>query len=252
MNYKNIPAYEADFRAKGVDSDGKRFRLTPVTVRVPGTSETFIIVSAELESGDQSFWYPQLFEKKRIIGHFTAGYIKGDMAALSKKNNHVSVPFVLARDGTIYKLFSSAMWSYSLGKGAAGGNEPMGKSGVAFELTNVGYLREKNGMLLDPYGAVYCSMDDRDAYTTLAKPYRGYTRFATFTDAQYKSTAVLLRYLSATYSIPLRLLPEDRRYDVYRDVANWHGITTHVNYQPERYGKWDIGPAFAWDRIGAS
>jgi hypothetical protein len=32
-------------------------------------------------------------------------------------------------------------------------------------------------------------------------------------------------------------------------VANFKGITTHVNYQPESYGKWDFGPAFDWDRV---
>jgi len=252
MNYKKIPAHEADFRAKGVDSDGKKFNLTPVSVKVPGSLDTFTVVSADRDNGDSSFWYSQLFKKQRIIGHFTAGYLKGDIAALTRPKNHVSTPFVLARDGTIYKLFSSAAWSYSLGRGASGGNEAMGKTGVAFELSNVGPLRLKDGVLYDPYGREYCKECDSEAYVKLPSPYRGYTFFATFTSAQYKSVAVLLRYLSAAYSIPLRLLPEPQRYDVIRDIANWRGITTHVNYQPASYGKWDIRPAFDWDRIGAS
>ena len=252
MNYKNIPAYEADFRAKGVDSDGKKFNLAPTKVAIPGSADTLEVVTAKLASGDQSFFYQEAPPKERIVVHFTAGYLKGDMAALTKKDNHVSVPFVMARDGTIYQLFSSKYWSYHLGKGAAGGNEPMSKSAVAIELSNVAYLREKNGTLVDPYGAPYCSTADTDAYVTLPKAYRGYTRFATFTDAQYKSLISLLRYLTATYKIPAAFLPEPQRYDVYANVASFKGITTHVNYQPESYGKWDFGPAFDWNRVIAA
>ena len=251
MNYKNIPAYEADFRAKGVDSDGKKFNLAPSKVTIPGTADTFEIVTAKLANGDESFFYKDTPAKERVVVHFTAGYLKGDMAALTKKDNHVSTPFVVARDGTIYQLFASKFWSYHLGKGAQGGNEAMSKSSVAIELSNVAYLREKNGKLVDPYGAEYCSPGDQAACVKLDKAYRGYTTFATFTDAQYKSLTNLLRYLTATYKIPAEFLPEAQRYDVYKDVASFKGITTHVNYQPQSYGKWDIGPAFDWTRVMA-
>jgi len=252
MLYTKIPAHEAEFRAKGLDSDGKQFKLSPFQVTIPGSAQSFEVITAKLASGDESFFYKDTPAKERIVVHFTAGYLKGDMAALTRKDNHVSTPFVVARDGSIYQLFSSKYWSYHLGKGAAGGNEPMSKSGVAIEMSNVAYLREKNGMLVDPYGQPYCSPADKDAYTTLAKPYRGYTKFATFTDAQYKSVINLLRYLTATYKIPAAFLPEGQRYDVYADVARFKGITTHVNYQPESYGKWDLGPAFDWTRVMAA
>ncbi|HEX6747614.1 MAG TPA: N-acetylmuramoyl-L-alanine amidase [Longimicrobium sp.] len=249
MNYKNIPAYEADFRAKGVDSDGKKFTLAPAKVVIPGTSETLDVVTCKPANGDESFFYKDAPAKERIVVHFTAGYLKGDIAALTRKDNHVSVPFVIARDGTIYQLFSSKYWSYHLGKGAQGGNSEMSKSSIGIELSNVAYLTAKGENLVDPYGAPYCTPADKDAYTQLAKPYRKYTRFATYPEAQYQSLIKLLRYLGATYKIPLAFLPEEKRYDVYADVAKFRGITTHVNYQPESYGKWDIGPAFDWAKV---
>ncbi|HEX9936942.1 MAG TPA: N-acetylmuramoyl-L-alanine amidase [Longimicrobium sp.] len=252
MLYSKIPAYEADFRAKGIDSDGKQFKLSPFKVEIPGTQQSFEVVTANLASGDKSFYYAEAVAKQRIAVHFTAGYLKGDMAALTKKDNHVSTPFVIGRDGTIYQLFSSKYWSYHLGKGAQGGNEAMSKSSVAIELSNVAYLREKDGNLVDPYGALYCTPADKDAYVSLDKAYRGYTKFATFTDKQYTSLTNLLRYLTATYKIPAAFLPVEKRYDVYADVANFKGITTHVNYQPQSYGKWDIGPAFDWNRVIAA
>lgn len=252
MHYSKIPAYEADFRAKGVDSDGKAFKLADASVAIPGSQDTLKLVTANLANGDRSFFYTDTPAKERIAVHFTAGYLKGDLAALTKKDNHVSTPFVVARDGTIYQLFSSKYWSYHLGKGAQGGNEAMSKSSVAIELSNVAYLREKDGNLVDPYGAQYCTPAETDAYVKLPTPYRGYTHFATFTDAQYGSLVSLLRYLTATYKIPATFLPESQRYDVYADVAKFKGITTHVNYQPQSYGKWDIGPAFDWNRVIAA
>jgi N-acetyl-anhydromuramyl-L-alanine amidase AmpD len=252
MNYRNIPAHESDFRAKATDSDGKKFTLSPAKVTIPGTSETFEVVQCKPANGDDSFYYREETPKQRIVVHYTAGYLKGDLAALTKPGNHVSVPFVIARDGTIYQLFSSKHWSYHLGPKAQGGNKEMSSSAVAIELSNVGYLTAKGDTLLDPYGAPYCTAADRDAYVQLPTPFRKYTRYATFPDAQYKSLITLLRYLVATYKIPAAFLPEPRRYDVYADVAKFRGITTHVNYQPESYGKWDIGPAFDWARVIAA
>ena len=254
MKASGIPAYEAGFRATPKDSDGKLHKLSPFQVKIPGTSESFEVVSCRPASGDESYFYKEEFPKKRIVVHYTAGYLKGDIAALTKKDNHVSTPFVVARDGTVYNLFSSRYWSYHLGKNAAGGNSEMSRSSVAIELSNLGYLRAKGNNLVTYFGDndVYCTLDDRDAYRKLDKPFRGFSYFATFTDAQYRSLGNLLRYLTRTYDIPAEFLPEPQRYDVYKGVDKFRGITTHVNYQPESYGKWDIGPAFDWARVIAS
>lgn len=251
MRASNIPAYEADFRAKGKDADNKQFKLSPFQVQIPGTAESFEVISAKLANGDESFFYKESTPKERIVVHFTAGYLKGDLSALTKKDNHVSTPFVVARDGTIYNLFSSKYWSYHLGKGAAGGNSEMSKSGIGIEMSNLGYLRPKGTNLVTYMSDtdVYCTADEKQYYTQLKTPFRKFTHYASFTDAQYKSLINLLRYLTATYKIPANFLPQADRFDVYKSVASFKGITTHVNYQPESYGKWDIGPAFDWARV---
>lgn len=252
MNYKNIAASEADFRSRGVDSDGKKFVLSPFQVQIPGSGDSFEVVSAKRDNGDQSFFYNEVVPKQRIVVHYTAGYLKGDLAALTKPNNHVSTPFVVARDGTIYNLFSSKnSWSYHLGPGAQGGNKEMSSSAVAIEMSNLGYLRPSGQNLITYMSgdAPYCTLADKDAYVVTKTPFRGYTYFASFTDAQYKSLINLLRYLTKTYNIPPAFIDEPARYDVYKSVASFRGITTHVNYQPQSYGKWDIGPGFDWARV---
>ncbi|HEX8831702.1 MAG TPA: hypothetical protein VF705_11070, partial [Longimicrobium sp.] len=89
MLYSKIPSYEADFRAKGIDSDGKQFKLSPSKVQIPNSTQSFEVVGANLANGDKSFYYAEEAAKQRIVVHFTAGYLKGDMAALTKKDNHV-------------------------------------------------------------------------------------------------------------------------------------------------------------------
>jgi N-acetyl-anhydromuramyl-L-alanine amidase AmpD len=189
-------------------------------------------------------------EKQRIVLHFTAGYLKGDIDTLTKSENHVSVPFVIARDGTIYNLWPSKYWSYHLGKGAQGGNTAMSGRSVAIELSNIGYLMKKGSSLVTAYSStdVYCS-EDETSYYKKVPAYREREYFATFTKQQCASLVKLLRYLTAKYNIPRQFVEVAKRYDVLASVDQFRGITSHVNYRPS--GKWDIGACFAWDTVVA-
>jgi hypothetical protein len=42
-------------------------------------------------------------------------------------------------------------------------------------------------------------------------------------------------------------LPEPKRYTATDEVLNFRGIVSHVNYRDT--GKWDIGPAFDWNKV---
>lgn len=251
MRATSIPKHESGFGQSGVDASGKRHVLKPFTASVPGTGEELEIVSCTLESGDQSFFYKEEVPKERIVLHFTAGYLKGDIATLTTIGNHVSVPFVIARDGTIYNLWPSRYWSYHLGAGAQGGNTQMSKTSIGIEISNIGWLRRTGGDLVTYFrnDDVYCSLDETRFYGQVP-PYRGQSYFATFTDQQYDSAARLVRYLSANYGIPPVFLDDAERFDVVDAIASFRGITSHVNYRPT--DKWDIGPACEWDRLIAA
>lgn len=246
MKATQIPAHEKAFRTTG-SAHGRPYVLTPAKAEIPGTSESFEVVACTRKDGVDSYFFKQELPKKRIVVHYTEGFLQGDIATLTTRDLHVSVPFVVARDGTIYRLFSSKQWSFHLGKGAVGGNEPMSKSSVAIELSNVGHLKQDGNNLREPSGSVYCSLDETQFYTKLAQPYRGSTFYATFTDAQYESLIKLLRYLTALFDIPKKFLDEPQRYQTIESVATFAGITTHVNYRAT--GKRDIGPAFDWARV---
>ncbi len=94
---------------------------------------------------------------------------------------------------------------------------------------------------------IFCSKDEKDLYVRLDEPFRGEKIFATFTNAQYDSLIILLRYLTAEYNIPREFLPEKVRYTATDQVIDFKGILSHVNYRMT--GKWDLGPAFDWNRV---
>ncbi len=252
MNANAIPQYEATFKNNGVDSHGRKHVLKPSSIAIPGENDTLNYTLCTPENNDQSFFYPEQAEKEKIVLHFTAGYLKGDIGTLTTENNHVSVPFVIARDGEIYNLWSSRNWSYHLGRGAIGGNTIMSKNSIAIEISNIGYLRKINNNLVTAYSDndVYCTLAEEEYYTYLDNGgFRGQEYYASFTNEQYESIISLLRYLTATYSIPRAFLPEEKRYGILSaaEAKSFKGILSHVNFRTS--GKWDLGPAFDWERL---
>ena len=200
MRVEKIPAHEQDFDRSGIDSDGKRHMLIRKSIEIFAEDAFMHYVEARPENADESYFYRTRYEKKQIVLHYTIGYLKGDIATLSKHRYHVSVPFVIGRNGSIYNLFPSYYWSYHLGRGAIGGNAAQSKKTIAIELSNIGPLLREGNDLVTIYGDVYCTLDQERYYWR--QSFRGYDYFATFTEAQYQALIVLLRYLTARYEIP--------------------------------------------------
>jgi len=251
MKATQIPGHESSFFTNKKDAHGKGFQLTDMEVPIRGSNESMPYVKCIRTDHDDSYYYAEKFEKTQIVLHFTAGYLKGDVAVLTTPSNHVSVPFILARNGTILNMWSSAFWSYHLGPGAIGGNTKGSRRTIGIEISNIGYLKKIGNHLVTAYrdDDVYCSLDETSQYIQLETPYRGHLYFANYTNEQYESLIVLLKYLTAEYDIPRVFLPFNERYEIGNvgNIPDFRGIVSHVNYRPS--GKWDIGPAFDWERV---
>lgn len=248
MKATNIENHENSFQSTGIDSFDKKFILTDETFPIKGTSETIQIMDCARENGDKSFFYQEETAKKKIVLHFTMGYLKGDIATLTKQ--HVSVPFVVGRNGILYNLFASKYWSYHLGPGARGGNTTMSRECIGIEISNIGPLKRIGDNLVTTYSDndIYCSIAETQYYTQLKTKYRGFEYFASFTDAQYLAIGKLLKFLCAKYNLPKTFPDEPQRYEIMTDEGfkNFSGIVSHVNC---RVDKTDIGPAFDWNKI---
>ncbi|HNR06502.1 MAG TPA: peptidoglycan recognition family protein [Saprospiraceae bacterium] len=200
------------------------------------------------------FYYAEAQQKKRIVLHFTAGNLAGDMNQLTIQDYHVSVPFVIARDGKIYQLFYSKYWSHHLGLKSGNPAKVYDRQSIGIEISNYGWLESRDGQLETAYSRqgsnpsdVYCGLGDTEAYLQLNRRYRDHEYYASFTPAQLESTIVLVRYLLALYSIPPSFLPPAERYEFIPSNMGFAGILSHVNYRDN--GKWDIGPAFDWEGL---
>ncbi len=251
MRATRIPQHEKSFFTNKRDSAGIQFELNEQSIRIRNSEEVMDFVKCRRADGVESYFEDEKNEKTQIVMHYTAGFLKGDVSALTRENFRVSTAFVIARDGTILNLFPWDRWSFHLGPGAVGGNKAGAKRTVGIELSNIGWLQEVNGQLCSPYDKtdVYCDLSETEYYTELNTPYRGHRYYATFTDSQYRSLITVLRFLTHQFDVPREFLPENERFVLGSNPAlpQFKGITSHVNYQAS--GKWDIGPAFDWDRV---
>ena len=247
MRVEEIPAHEQNFDETGIDSEGKRHNFFPQQIQIPGENSFLNYVQAKPASGDQNFYYRQETEKNQIVLHYTMGYLKGDIGKLTTPGEHVSVPFVIGRNGRIYNLFFSGFWSYHLGPGTIGGNEVRSKATIGIELSNIGHLQRTGDGMKHWNGSTYCNNNQTQYFEQMN--FRGFYYFSTFTNAQYEALITLLRYLTARYNIARNVLPLDFRYIAFDDVVGFNGIVSHINYRAT--GKEDIGPIFDWDRVAA-
>lgn len=259
MRFTSIPRVEREILSGGQNL----YMLQSLDLPIPGEPLRLRAQFCKpiIRSG---YFHATEYPKERIVMHFTVGNLLGDLETLTRQDIHDSVAYLIARDGTIYQILPSKYWSGHLGRGV--GNTGIGnaedKKTIAIELSNYGYLAERQGNLETIYSRqvslethkvgpvdVYCSLDEEDAYQKIKAPFREQTYFATHTQAQYQSLITLIRYLTATHDIPREFLPLASRFQTTNDVMNFRGIVSHINYRS--IGKWDLGPAFDWDQVVA-
>ncbi|RYZ90961.1 MAG: hypothetical protein EOP04_02210 [Proteobacteria bacterium] len=255
MRFSSLPQLEADFLTTGNKGE---YNLRKISIPVKGENLTLegMFCTPVKRSG---YFFESVHAKERVVLHFTAGQIRSDMGALTRQDFHVSTPFVIGRNGTVYQLYSSKLWSGNIGKGIGNAGNVEDKKTIGIEISNYGFLTERDGNLETIYSRVkdaqgrigapdvYCSLSETAAYEKISSPFRGQSFYATFTNEQYDSLIVLLRYLTAQFNIPRQFMPESKHFLPTNDVLGFKGIVSHINYRES--GKWDIGPAFDWNRV---
>jgi len=143
-------------------------------------------------------------------------------------------------DGEIVQAFSSKYWAYHLGvKNSHFQNmempyKPLDKHSIGIELCAWGPLTLKDGKF---YNYVKREVP-ADQVCQLLKPFKGYTYYHKYSDAQIESLKNLLLYWNDVYDIPL-----DYNEDIWglteRAYALEPGIYTHNSVRPD---KTDIFP----------
>ena len=215
----------------------------PVTTDIPINRTTLVLPSKE--------YFPEPVAKDLIILHFTAGRnARGAFDTWMNNPDHVATAYIVDTDGTIYELFDPTFWAFHLGvKGSGGAHD---RRSVGIEIANVGPLKPSPG---DPsqlnwwpndWGTRWCRMDEQDRY--LRATYRRIDFFAPFPEPQVESVARLVHHLCERFHIPKTVPSTSRREECDLSFfGSYQGVATHQNF---RQDKWDIGPAFDWNRLG--
>ncbi len=198
----------------------------------------------------------QIFEKKQIVLHFTAGWNAAGCAASFRKSG-AGTAFIVDRDGKIYQWFDPRYWDSHLYRHEKGEDERLykiEKQTIGIEVVNVAYFTlgkkaEDKNVLYTYTNKKYCTLDETDKY--VQAEYRGRHYWQTFTEAQYASLRFLLGYLREQFMIDFQApapkgFPRLNRWDL-DTLMSYRGLTTHANYRADKY---DIGPAFDWTKIG--
>ncbi|HYK05961.1 MAG TPA: N-acetylmuramoyl-L-alanine amidase [Thermoanaerobaculia bacterium] len=136
-------------------------------------------------------WFPELTEKKYVVWHGTAGrtrhtpvsgrpgHATTSIDAWNLNADRVGAPYLVDRDGTIYKTFDDVGWIYHLG--LKGTKARYDKASVAIEFANEGGL-SLDGDRLHAFGM----NTPNTVYTgpVLSHEWRGFNFFAQLDEAQ--------------------------------------------------------------------
>ena len=226
MTPETISERESKFALKLIDSTAKQFTAGNKI----DLGNDFAITP--LSTSFKSYYYQTKTDKKQICLHFTVGVLPGDIATLTKENNHMSVQYVVDRLGFVYRLFPDDFWSYHLGSTAIGGNAVMSKQSIGIEISNYGPLRLKDDKYVDAYGNTYTT----DNSLVDAVSYRGYDYYAKMTERQKEAVARLLVYLSNKHDIPLRFKEYiGDTFETAEEAVAYRGIFCHSNVRSDKF-----------------
>jgi N-acetyl-anhydromuramyl-L-alanine amidase AmpD len=194
--------------------------------------------------------------KDLVVLHFTAGRTaRSAFDTWRKDPKRVATSYIVDADGTIYELFHPSFWASHLGIGKTHRHD---RRSIGIEIVNVGPLQpsSEDRAILNwwppkskgaaEFTTKFCSLDETDRYVTAE--YRAMSHFASYPDVQVDAVAALVRGLCSHFSIATTLAPQPRRFECdVNSFAAFQGVCTHANFRAD---KWDIGPAFPWERLG--
>ena len=198
----------------------------------------------------------EIIRKDLIVLHFTAGTTaRSAFQTWRNDPQRVATAYLVDVDGTIYEVFPPQFWAAHLGiKGTKNLHD---KRSIGIEIANVGPLQRssedpsalnwwpRKSQGADEFTTRFCGLDETDRY--VAAPYRGKSHFASYPDVQVDAVAALVRGLCEQFSIPRTLPAAAQRFECdLPTFLSYKGVCSHANFRTD---KWDIGPAFPWDRL---
>jgi len=180
----------------------------------------------------------QVTNKNQIYLHHTAG--GNDAYAVYKwwemNKERIATHFVIGADGTILQGYDLKYWAFHLGAKESTFNSQgvrwrsLDKQSIGIELCNWGQLTKRDGQY---YNYVNGKVD-ADEVTILDEPFKGFSYYHAYTDAQIESLRKLMIYLRKEIgiSMPINL---GHLWDISKEaLKGTPGIYTHNSVRRDK------------------
>lgn len=182
---------------------------------------------------DSTQYLKQSTPKDKLFIHFTAGgpSAQNVIKYWGSDEPRVSTAFVIDGDrGEIFECFNPDYWSFHLG--IKGTNGALDKSSIGIEICAWGPLTKKGDKFITYKNT---EVEPENVYE-LAQPFRGFSYFHKFSDAQLESLEMLLQHLIEEYNIPVQKSFDMNWFDFKQDLVDKKnpGIWTHVNVRKDK------------------
>lgn len=195
------------------------------------------IVVEKLHMPDNQY-IKQITPKTQIYIHFTAGWpsAKNTIHYWNSDEVRVATSYVIdGNTGIPYEVFHPDYWAYHLG--VKGTNGKLDKTSLGIEICAFGPLLKKGqDFYAWPNKYTTAKVDAKDVYT-LDTPFRGYTYYFKYTDAQLENVEKLLRLLITRYKIPVQKSFDMKWLDYNQDVIKniLPGIWSHTSVRKDKF-----------------
>lgn len=245
---KTDQAVRAFQKAKGLEPDGIAGNLTFNALKGKVVPPAPPALDATLGITDQFLpdteYIKTAVPKRSIVLHHTAGSHRPDYTIqgwIKDAQGPVGTAFTIGGatkggdgakfDGKIYRAFDERYWAYHLGISTPNYRETNAQA-VGIEICNWGFVKPT------PDGRFICWAKHevpKEYVYTPTPPFRGFTHYHKYTDAQLKATRNLVLALANQHGIKV-----NGQYD-----ANWFklnekalkgapGLWTHVHYRQDK------------------
>ena len=176
-------------------------------------------------------------KKTRICLHHTVSSplsVSGDVATFMSQRN-IATQYIIAGDGTVYRLIPENYWAHHLGTKLAN-NTQLNRETIGIEIDAWGRLTKIDDSYLTVYGSV---MDAKFPVETLDQPFRGSLYYQEYLDAQMDALYLLLKKLSVENELPLEGLNKTLDFELLTHFDK-PGLYSHSNFRAD---KSDVYPA---------
>jgi N-acetyl-anhydromuramyl-L-alanine amidase AmpD len=203
-----------------------------------------------------SEFVPEVTDKDLVVLHFTAGTTaRSAFDTWRSDPRRIATAYIVEVDGSIYEVFPPSSWASHLGVSSP--RSIQDRRSIGIEIVNVGPLQPsaddrsvlnwwpRRTKTSAEFTTAFCRVDETHKYVTAN--FRNKGHFAAYPDVQVDAVAVLVRQLCEQFAIAATLPALARRFTC--DVpafSTYRGVCSHANFRED---KWDIGPAFPWDRL---